>query len=355
MTDAPTNTTGTAGWKHLAALISVLALLGGGLLPALPVTYVPMPAMAATLVAADIFGLWVGLATASVGFVTLLWRYFQLADGLTIESIIVSLLWFAVAKFAAALIARQRLRAETRDAALQASQTAVSRHQLLLAEMRHRTRNDMQRLVGVLNAEARGAPQAAPALNAAAAYVVVMSRLQERLALCGSDTGVHTLPFLQSLTEDLRSVIEPDRAIAIVAEAENHEITAGMAADLGLIVNELVTNALKHGFPDAESDRPKGVIRLSFRREGDMFALVVVDNGVGAIAVPARRGSGTALLHALAAQLGGLLSIERADVGGTRCQLNFPVAGRTALDDITRAAPVPFTRPPTADRARQAS
>jgi two-component sensor histidine kinase len=93
------------------------------------------------------------------------------------------------------------------------------------------------------------------------------------------------------------------------------------------VVNELVTNALKHAFP---TDR-EGLIRVTFHRDDAAYELVVADNGVGpagdAWAARAEAGGmGTRLLRALAAQLGGRLDVMGGEVGGTSCRLRFPVA-----------------------------
>jgi len=91
---------------------------------------------------------------------------------------------------------------------------------------------------------------------------------------------------------------------------------------VGLIVNELVTNALKHAFPDQTRE---GAITVKFHREGPDFILCVADDGVGKATTPSREGMGTQLVKAFAAQLGGRIEVERS-ASGTTQRLIFPVA-----------------------------
>jgi two-component sensor histidine kinase len=99
---------------------------------------------------------------------------------------------------------------------------------------------------------------------------------------------------------------------------------------LGLVLNETVTNALKYAFPEGRA----GTVRVRFVREGEDFVLTVADDGIG---LPQegdvterrpRRGSGlgTRLLSALAAQLRGTFTRRPGENGvGTVAELRFPV------------------------------
>lgn len=104
-----------------------------------------------------------------------------------------------------------------------------------------------------------------------------------------------------------------------------HPIDAGDARPLGLILNELVVNALKHAFP---GDRA-GTVRVDLRRRGDEHALTVLDDGVGMDPASPPRGTrlGRRMARALAAQLGGELETGPGEGGtGTRCTVRWPAA-----------------------------
>jgi two-component system, sensor histidine kinase PdtaS len=92
---------------------------------------------------------------------------------------------------------------------------------------------------------------------------------------------------------------------------------------MGLVINELLTNALKYAFP---GDRP-GTVRVTFERQGDEFLLTIADNGVGMAFDGEPRGSGLGqrLVRSMVAQLGGTFAIEPdSAAGGTVATVRFP-------------------------------
>jgi len=92
------------------------------------------------------------------------------------------------------------------------------------------------------------------------------------------------------------------------------------AVPLGLIINELITNALKHAFPDNK----KGTLLVSLQRKGKNFELIVQDNGVGSeeeINLEKPKSLGLQLVNALTAQLQGEIKVETED--GTKFTLIY--------------------------------
>lgn len=317
---------GPVGWPYWVRLGAVLAVaavfLAVALVPGLGMAARMLALLVPVVLAAAGFGLATGLAAATLGFALILWQALREAGSISLDSLIDAFLWFAVAKLTAALIALQRRQLRRQAVARREAEQAAEQQGLLLDEMSHRVRNDMQRLIGMLQAQARTEPQAAQALQRAAGRVQVLGRLHQRLSHRAEAAVVDSRTFLEGLVEDLRVGVEPGRPVALTVTAESHALPFAMAADLGLVVNELVTNALKHGFPDNRS----GVIRISFSLEDGLYSLAITDNGVGLTTPePRSSGSGQRLIQALAAQLGGRLDIARAEVGGTQCNLTFPV------------------------------
>src|SRR5262249_45142009 len=101
------------------------------------------------------------------------------------------------------------------------------------------------------------------------------------------------------------------------------EITVDKAVPLVLVVNELVTNAVKYAFPRG---RP-GLIRAILRDGGDIVTLVVEDNGVGLprdFDMTKSPGLGFTLVNGLVNQVGGALAAEAAASGGARFTITFP-------------------------------
>lgn len=215
---------------------------------------------------------------------------------------------------------------------------AAERHRrLLLHEYRHRSRNDLQSLVALLLLRARSAPsaEAKAALKEAADHARALARVHSRLQEVAPDaTGqavIDTRAFVAGLVEDLDKGAAGDglRPVAVVAHAEAHPLPSERAVQLGLVINEVVTNALKYAFP---ADRP-GLVAVRFWRDGADYILEIRDDGVGMAAPSAAQGSGlgTRLLRALASQLRGNFIREPAPGGGTLCTLRFPAGAPDIL------------------------
>jgi two-component sensor histidine kinase len=348
------------GLLQAAALgAAVVAWITAALVPALAPLHAQLALMIAVVACSVAFGLAAGLASATLGFALLLWRSFRSVGGapsLSLEAIVDAVLWFAVAKMLAALIAVLRARLQEAAAARAAAEAEARRFSLREEELSHRFNNDMQMLVGLLRSEAAVEPLAALPLQRAAGRLQVVGRVHRRLLGSGGTTEVNIRDFLGELVADMRAAMDQARPIAITLDAEPHLVPARTASDVGLAANELVTNALKYAFP---GDR-EGVVRISFAQgEDGMFLLSVSDNGVGMGRGSGGRqgGLGMRLLRALAAQLGGRLELRSGEVGGTVSLLRFPRASPTGRTrDLPVAAPQPedeAAEPPVRTRAQR--
>jgi two-component sensor histidine kinase len=229
--------------------------------------------------------------------------------------------------------------AERMTAELRRSERART---LLLHEFRHRTRNDLGSLVGLLMLRARIAPSAAAreALREAADHALALARVHGRLALDdGLDRGaerptVDTHDFIVGLCDDIEDALfaTPLRPVRLSATSQSHPLSAERAVPLGLVVNETVTNALKYAFPEERT----GIVQVRFAREAGEYVLSVTDDGIGLppegevdgappAAPPRGAGLGTRLLRSLAAQLRGQFARRPGEGGrGTVVELRFP-------------------------------
>lgn len=100
--------------------------------------------------------------------------------------------------------------------------------------------------------------------------------------------SVDTSEFIASLCDDLSAALIGLRPITLVVDAESHLMPQERAVPVGLIMNELLTNALKYAFPDERS----GTVKVRFWRDQDSFCLRVHDDGVGMTFKRTPRGSG---------------------------------------------------------------
>ena len=322
--------------EHSRTLLSVAAgttlplLVFGaaGLLPGtVSAMHLQLLLLISVMLSAQFLGLTAGLVNATLGFGLMLWRAMANDWVLGFQAALDAFLWFAVAKLAVALVVLRRNQVARLSQARDQTQSEARRRELLLAELSHRVGNDLFLLVSMLHMHAAAEPDAADALRAAAGRVHVLGRVHERLSRrTDAEALVDSRTFLEGLVADLRAGLDGTWPIALTISAEPHALPLAAASDVGLIVNELMTNALKHAFPEGR----EGVVCVTFRRDGDAYELVVADNGAGMVPGRAARGGGDGgfggqLLRALATQLRGRLEMAGGEVGGTSCILRFPV------------------------------
>ncbi len=178
---------------------------------------------------------------------------------------------------------------------------------ILLQEVQHRVANSLQIIASVLMQSARKvqSEEARGHLHEAHHRVMSIASVQRHLAM--SSVGeVALAPYLVQLCESLgASMIQDPARLAIKVTVDDSVVHANVSVSIGLIVTELVINALKHAFPGNRS----GLISVDFHSKGREWMLSVADDGIGMpspdMATP---GLGTGIVEALSKQLGGKTS-----------------------------------------------
>jgi two-component sensor histidine kinase len=160
-------------------------------------------------------------------------------------------------------------------------------------------------------------------LDDAIEQVKVMARVHRRLRASGHDVSLDSKAFIHELCDDLKASMARGRPISIECKADSHPLCMDRAVPLGLIINELVTNAIKHAFPD---QRP-GRIRVGFEAVDEGLVLTVEDDGVG-FDDQRNVGMGEDLVRGLLGQLGGELRMESTK-SGSAFRLSIPYLSRT--------------------------
>jgi chemotaxis protein methyltransferase CheR len=179
---------------------------------------------------------------------------------------------------------------------------------ILLREMQHRVANSLQIIATVLALDARKAQseEARMHLQNAQRRILAVAMVQRHLGPSGHGENLELAGFLHELCEGLTASLVGDTTrITITVGAEPCMVSSKVAMSLGLIVTELVINALKHAFPP---DAATGLIVVTHRAEGEGWMLAVSDNGVGkpdGEQGPASSGLGATILEALVKQLDG--------------------------------------------------
>lgn len=228
--------------------------------------------------------------------------------------------YVVIGLFLALVIEALRATAEHLQTTKAALEKAATLNELLLVDINHRVKNHLAAVTGLLRLSQRDVndPAAKSAMAEAARRIDVLGKVYTRLHLGDRATVVSARDFLISLCDDLRSGVVGVRPIALRCRSDEVEIPASMAVPLGLIVNELVENSLKHAFPE---DRA-GEIDVAFICEAEGCRLTVGDDGVGFDPDAARKGGGSRLVRSLAQQLGGRL--EQAGPPGTYYEIRMP-------------------------------
>jgi two-component sensor histidine kinase len=204
--------------------------------------------------------------------------------------------------------------------ALEKSAAAGEDLQLLLDEQGHRIKNDLAiaSALIMLQARAQGDPTVRAALESAVARVHVLAKGYDHLRPTARDQATDMQRYLGEVCWKLGESLRGVRPIAVEVEADRVEIRSQTATRLGLIVNELVTNALKHAFPD---DRG-GTVYVRLRRSGGELTLEVEDNGIGCPDAPTD-GLGSRLVRLLVQQLRGQMT-RAAAAAGCRVTIVIP-------------------------------
>jgi two-component sensor histidine kinase len=197
---------------------------------------------------------------------------------------------------------------------------ARGRAEMLMRELQHRVKNNLQTIVSFLSLQRRRAETAESREKLASVMdrVHAIALAHDQLALRGEAGDVDFGDYLGALCAN----IDPHRegvAIEVDVSAPLF-LSLDRAVPAGLIVNELVTNSLKYAFDDAG-----GVIRVSFGTDPDRGEahLVVEDNGRG-MGAPREGGLGLTLVDAFTRQLGGKTTREDVEKG-TRTKVCFPL------------------------------
>ncbi len=224
---------------------------------------------------------------------------------------------------------------------------AVTQQKLLMQEIHHRVKNNLQIVASLLNLQASRirAPQAKAEFQAARDRVRALATLHRHLYADGELRTINMRSFLMELSGQLFQAMgerEGDR-IGLTVDAPELQMSSDQAVPLSLIVTEAVSNAIKYAFPGGRS----GHIVVHLVADDHIAHLVIEDDGVG---IPAGRGDsesgprdglGIQLIRGFARQLGATLTVQEGH--GTRYEVEIPLRpdrpeGVEAADEQDAAA-----------------
>jgi two-component sensor histidine kinase len=182
----------------------------------------------------------------------------------------------------------------------------LQQKEVLLEELQHRVTNSLQIIASILLMKARTVQSEETRLHLQDAHKRVMSiaAVQKQLHASGANGSIEIRPYLVRLCETLAvSMIGDSRPISLKVIGEGGLATSRQAESVGLIVTELVMNALKHAFPD---EKVAGQITVAYDMAGTNWKLSISDDGIGkpdGVFAQGKSGLGTGIVKALSQQL----------------------------------------------------
>jgi len=232
---------------------------------------------------------------------------------------------------------RARLEHQLRETATQ-SQLLARERALLLHELHHRTKNDLQLIASMirLHGEEETTSSKADVMEVAEDRIMAIALVHEYLYASDELSAIDLTDYLEGLLAHMRSA--QSGSVIEIEEDLRADIAVGIepAIHLGLAINELVQNSRKHGFPDGR----RGRVRIETKLISDSLLITVSDNGIGIEeGVPANSGSiGMEIVRGLVGQLSGEVGFTSEEE--TTWRLRFPAnvlmpkIARSALDPV---------------------
>lgn len=197
-------------------------------------------------------------------------------------------------------ITDKRKTEEERDALLE-------KQTLLLKELTHRTKNHLSMIVSMLRL--KGArqkdPNAEKDFERAIERINTIAFLHEHLYRQDVFDRISLESYLEDICANLGRSLLSETQLVIIRELQPATLHIDQAVPVGLIVNEVITNAVKHAFSPGQAGR----ILVRFRKRGDRGTLTISDNGRGFASANPSQGVGSKLLKSLAKQIGARMRV----------------------------------------------
>ena len=225
---------------------------------------------------------------------------------------------------------RVGLRAQDRQYRLRASiaeqESLLVQRGLLIREIHHRVRNNLQIACSLVRLSAQRAPaDARPMFDDILGRLSAFAHLHSRIYASAAVDRIDAAAYLGDIVADVdRSLGAAEHRVRIELQVEAFPLDVDKAVPVGLIATELVTNALRYAFPDGSG----GEIRIALTRSDHALELTVADSGIGLPeAEPPATSTGLRLVQALVQQLKGTVAIVGRP--GMTCRVAFPLGAKS--------------------------
>ncbi|EPR37540.1 signal transduction histidine kinase [Desulfovibrio sp. X2] len=210
-----------------------------------------------------------------------------------------------------------------RKQAEQRLQDSLREKETLLKEVHHRVKNNLQIVVSLLNLQMRDLTDQTilEPLRESASRVAAMALVHEQIYRSDTLSRVALDDYLGRLATQILKTFKSATVVSLEVRIPSVDVSLDKAIPLGLLVNEVLTNSLKHGFVG----RDTGAITIRLAVRGGIIRLTMSDDGVGlprGIRPDRLSSLGLQLVFSLARQLDGSIALKRS--GGTTFSLTFP-------------------------------
>jgi two-component system, sensor histidine kinase PdtaS len=207
----------------------------------------------------------------------------------------------------------------------------IAYQNVLFREVHHRIKNNLQILNSLVMMISGRFPDALvkAALQQLEDRISAISLVHELLYRTSDAATVDLGKYVQAVAASVwASSGAAEKGIALAVESRPCPASMDTAVSLGLLLTEVVTNAIKHAFPQGQT----GNVRVSLGRQDDRWRLIVRDDGVGSVpeAQP-KSGIGWGLVRSLASQLHGEITVRSEN--GTEVALSIPVESPERVGD----------------------
>ncbi|GFE60459.1 sensor histidine kinase [Geobacter sp. AOG2] len=203
-------------------------------------------------------------------------------------------------------------------------ESSLHEKDVMLREVHHRAKNNMQVIMSLLSLQSRyvSNPETQDFFKESQERVRAMVLIHEMLCNSSSQARIDFNEYARGLVGSIISAYSPDQSsLQVEMRIGRIMVSLDIAVPCGLIIHELVSNSLKHGFPDVR----KGTIIIDFERdESGLYTLVVGDNGIGlpkGLNMEMPGTLGLSLINTLTKQLQGVA--EFVGTSGTVCKVSF--------------------------------
>ena len=198
----------------------------------------------------------------------------------------------------------------------------LAEKEMILKEVHHRIKNNMNTMASLLSLQAGTVtdPVAIDILHDAQSRLRSMSVLYDKLFLAENLIDMSVKEYLPTLINEILEIFPVRTHLQVEVHADDFLLPVKVLTSLGIIVNELLTNVIKHAFPG----RSEGHINVSAMKTGSQVAISIQDDGIGLpedFAIARSSGFGLLLIRALTSQIDGTIRFERGH--GTKSILEF--------------------------------